>query len=70
MGNLGTLTRTKRGKKRDVRVRFDGEIRCAFGVWNEEECRRFLLKLFCFLNKQGVVYEDWAILVTPKKGKE
>ena len=65
------ITPTRKGKKRtkDFRVRFDGEIRSAEGVWTEEECRAFVELFWRFLRKHGAVYHDFVIIATPGKGK-
>lgn len=71
MSNSGKVKPVSRGRrrKRDYRVKFDGEIRSATGVWTEEQCRAFLENFNRFLEEQGAVYKEkyWAILVTPNK---
>jgi len=66
------ITPVAKGRKRisDYRLRFNGEIRSAKGVWTEDQCRAFADKFWSFLKEQGATYDDWVILVTPKKREE
>ncbi len=66
------ITSKRKGKRRlkDFRIRFDGEIRSATGVWTEQQARAFLLAFWCFLTRCGATYEDWVLMVTPGKDKE
>lgn len=56
------IVRKRRGKKpvSDYRVRFNGEIRSASGVWTQEQCREYVNNFWQFIKGQNAVYHDWT----------